>query len=182
MLHGHVEDIAVEKPRLLAIKGKDHLVDDFKIPGFKPHELTKHLIVVPGDVKHLLLASNHLKEFAYHLHMLGREVLFLELPNVNDVAVQDEHLWINGAQVLQNFEWPATAHAEVKVGNDRHFNRAFGVSRWGKGHVRICAAGLSCALPQCIGFVMIIKIRYRNVSICSAARRPTRMMKFRLLN
>ena len=87
--------------------GKDHLIDDFKIPGFKPHELTKHFIVVSGDVKHLLLASNHLKEFAYNLHVLGRKY-FLELPNVNDVAVQDEHLRINGVLVLQNFERPAS--------------------------------------------------------------------------
>lgn len=76
VLHGHIEDFTVEKPRLLAIKGKDHLVDDFKIPGFKLHELTKHLIVVPGDVKHLPSASNHLKEFAYHLHVLGQENTF----------------------------------------------------------------------------------------------------------
>ena len=158
MLHGHVEDIAMEEPGFLSIKGQHHLVEDFEIPRFKPHELTEHFVVVSGDVIHLLLAGNHVQQFAHHLHMLGWEVLFLELPYVDDVAVEVEHLWINGTEVLQNFERPAAAHAQMQVGNDRHFNRAFGVSRWGKGHVRICAASLSCALPLCVCFVMISKM------------------------
>ena len=158
VLHGHIKYIAVKKPRLLAVELENELVQDFKIPCFEPYELTKDFIVVPRDVIHGLLACNHIEQFAQYLHVRGWEVLFLELPHIDDIAIQNQYLRINGAQVLQNFERPAAAHAQMQVGKDRHFNRASRVSRWGKGHVRICTAGLSCALPLCVCFVMILRL------------------------
>ena len=125
MLHGHVEHVAMKKPRLLSIQWEDHLVDDFEVARFKAFETAEHLVVIAGDVVNGFLAGNHAEEFSHHLHVGRREVLFLELPNVDDVPVQHENLRVNRLQVAQHFGCPASAHAQMQVGNHGHFDGPF---------------------------------------------------------
>ena len=78
-------------------------------------EAPEQLVVVASDVVHFFAASNHRQQFPHHLHVSWWEVLLFELPNVDDVPVEDQYLGLNGFQVRQYCIGVATAHSQVQV-------------------------------------------------------------------
>lgn len=122
----------MEDPGLLAVQFEDELVGEAEVARAEAHEPAEELVVVAGDVVDGLALLQHAQELLDDPHVGRREILLLELPDVDDVPVEDEDVRVNGLQVGENLVGSATAHAEVEVRDDGELDG----SSWGSHRSR----------------------------------------------
>jgi hypothetical protein len=71
--------------------------------------------MVSGNVVNMGSQFHEFEYFPNNLNVRSREVLFSELPNVNDVAIENENLGLYRFKVVYNFERVAPECSEVKI-------------------------------------------------------------------
>lgn len=81
--------------------------------------------MVTGDVIDFGAFGGEVDKFFEHFQMMGREVFFSELPDVDDIAVEDEQFGFDGFQIVQQFFGMTAIGAEVDVGENDEFYFAF---------------------------------------------------------
>jgi hypothetical protein len=81
----------------------------------KAFEAAQHLIMIAGDEidRHILGYEPYY--VLYHHHVCGRPVTFAELPDVNDVSVENDSAWFYAFQVPEQLGGMAAIGAEVNV-------------------------------------------------------------------
>ena len=73
--------------------------------------------MIACDINDFGILCYHAGEMADY-HQVGfREICFTELPDVNNVTVEDQHFWFNASQVFQKFICVAAECPQVKVGD-----------------------------------------------------------------
>src|SRR5687768_16305447 len=116
MLHGYVEHIAMEEPGSLAIfKINFELVHYSERTQLEASKFAHHLIMIPCDVVRFLSLAYPMHEVLHHFHVRIRPISFAKLPNVDDVAVQNNCFRIDAFEVVKEFFCVATVGAEVYV-------------------------------------------------------------------
>lgn len=121
VLDGSVKNVAVKNPGFLPVQVEHQFIGQHKITHFKIGKLAQHLVVVAGDVIDFGAFGSEVDEFFQHFQVMGRKVFFAELPNVDDVAVEDEQFGFDRFQVMQQLPGMAAIGAEVDVGKNDQF-------------------------------------------------------------
>jgi len=80
--------------------------------------------VVAGQVMNFDALSGQAGQVAHHPHVGGRPVVFAELPDVDDVAVEHQHLRPDALEVAQQLRGVAAVGAQVHVADDGHLHPA----------------------------------------------------------
>ncbi|MFT3886019.1 MAG: hypothetical protein QM724_11475 [Flavobacteriales bacterium] len=122
VLHRGVEDVAVDEPVRHAAHVQRQLVYQAQIAQARGAVPAQGLVVVAGDVVHRHFGG-HLHEALQHLHVLLGEPALVELPDVDDVAVQHYRSRPHRAEVGVQFLRAATIGPQVKVGQDEEVDR-----------------------------------------------------------
>lgn len=113
---GHpVEYIAVEYPVGLAIDFEDVFVGEDEAAEAHVGVLAEGVVVVARDVDDPCPFLDELDDVADDLHMGGWKILLSEVPNVDDVAIEDEEAGLDVGEVLEDFVCVASIGAEVEV-------------------------------------------------------------------
>lgn len=116
VLDRRIKNIAVKNPSFLPVEHEHQLVGEYEITHFEIGKFAQHFVVVARDVIDFGAFGSEVDKFFEHFQVWGREVLFAELPNVDDIAVKDKQLGFDRFQVVQQFLGMATVSAEVDVG------------------------------------------------------------------
>jgi len=95
---------------------QDQLIHDLEIPQLKPLKLSQHLVVISGDVVHFLPFRQKVGDVLNYLHVRLRKVMFIELPDIDDIAVKNKCFRVDRFQIIKNFFSPATKSSEMSIG------------------------------------------------------------------
>jgi hypothetical protein len=75
----------------------------------------QHFIVIAGDVNNPGTIAHHVDYFFYH-NQVGRwEIAFIEIPDVNKIAVEDQQSGLNTTQVHDQFRCMASIGSEMYI-------------------------------------------------------------------
>ena len=85
----------MENPGFFPIEVKNEFVHNLETPQLKPFEFPQHFVVVTSNVTYSLAFRQKRGDVLDHFHVCFRKVSFVELPNVDDVAVQNECFWVD---------------------------------------------------------------------------------------
>src|SRR5690606_22984520 len=82
-------------------------------------EPSEHFIVIAGEIIYCCAIAHHLNDALNHFHVAVWPVSFAELPDINDIAVQNKNFWIDRFQVLIQLFGMTTISAEMYIRNYR---------------------------------------------------------------
>jgi len=125
VLHRDIKYVTVEDPGLLPVKIKEQFVNQLKGANVEFNEFPHQFIMVPGNVNYFGIFCHHTcKVSDYHQVRLWKEP-FAKLPDIDDVAVQDQHFGFDASQVLQQFPGVTTECTQMNIGNNDQVDFAF---------------------------------------------------------
>src|ERR1043166_9470157 len=101
VLHRYVEHIAVEYPGRLTVELNDFFIRNLEIAEAEAGKLSKHFVVVAGEVSYLRSLRQPTGDMLYHLHMRLSRVALAVLPHVYDIAVENYSLWLDRLKVFE---------------------------------------------------------------------------------
>lgn len=117
-LYAGIKYVAVEKPDFFAVGGFDHKpVLQVEIAEAGVGKLAQQLVVIAREVIDRHVAGDDLDDLLDDLHVLLGPVALAKLPNVDDVAIEDQRARLNAAQVAHQFAGAAAIGAEVYIRN-----------------------------------------------------------------
>lgn len=85
--------------------------------------------MVASQVINLCTVHGHFQYATHHLHVFFREITFLEIPHVEDVAVQHKGARLDALQVVAQFVGVATISAQMHVRNYNDVEFSFHVKK-----------------------------------------------------
>jgi len=115
----------MKNPCRLSLEGNHFLVGNLERTNTKAFELAQHFVMVAGEVSNLCSFGKQSHDVLDNLHMRLGPIAFAELPDVNDVAIEDESFGLNRFEVTQQFFGMTAVRAKVHIGNDHQFYFAF---------------------------------------------------------
>ena len=86
--------------------------------------------MVAREVDHGYTVGYEFKDFSNHLHVRFRPIAFAELPDVNDIAVEEDLFRLDAFEVAQEFGGMAAVSAKVDVRKDYEVYIPFVHRRW----------------------------------------------------
>ena len=78
--------------------------------------------MVAWDVIDFYSMRQHACDFFHNGHVFFGKILFGELPDINDIAVENEFFWSNTFEVANKFRGMTAVGSKMHVRNDERFN------------------------------------------------------------
>lgn len=78
--------------------------------------------MVAWDVIDFYSVRQHARDFFHDGHVFFGEILFRELPDINDIAVENEFFWSDTFEVANKFRGVTAVGSKMHVRNDERFN------------------------------------------------------------
>jgi hypothetical protein len=122
--HAYIEHIAMEYPRLFTVQFQHHLIVFEKVANALTAEFLDKFIVISRNVNHLYALREHVRYFFDHADMILRKIALAELPDIDDVTVQDQFFRADALQVAHQFLCMAAIRAKVRIADNHGFNGA----------------------------------------------------------
>ena len=83
----------MKNPGFFAVQLNHQFVNHLKITQLYTTVPSERFVVVAGDINNLGSFGNHPKYFLDYLHVGSRKIVFFELPDINDIAIQYQQFW-----------------------------------------------------------------------------------------
>ena len=84
--------------------------------------------MVAGEVIYLGAVDRHFQDTAHHLHVFLGEITFFEIPDIKNIAVENERARLDTFQVIVQFVRMAAVGAQVDIGEYDDVRFAFHIS------------------------------------------------------
>lgn len=113
-----VEYVAVENPVRLAVHLKHQFIAQVDQAKGQFAEFAEEIVVVSGEVIYLDAVHRHFQDAAHDFRVFFGEIAFFELPDIENIAVEDKRTRFDALQVVEQFARMAAVGAEVQIGNN----------------------------------------------------------------
>jgi hypothetical protein len=105
----------MENPVRTAFYLKNKFVAQVDNSQGKLTELAQDVIVVTGEVVHFGSVYSHFQDSPDDFHVFFGEIALFEIPDIEDIPIEDDGPWLNGFQVIVQFTRMATVCSKVNV-------------------------------------------------------------------
>ncbi len=76
--------------------------------------------MIAGNIVGLLSFAYPVHELLHHFHVALGPVSFAELPDIDDVAVENDRFWVDAAEIMQKLFGMAAVSAEMDIRKNQH--------------------------------------------------------------
>src|SRR4051812_39526866 len=104
--------------------------------------------MVTGDVDYAGAIAHEMRYFFNNTKMRSGKIVFAELPDIDDIAIQDQHLGGNATEVAGDFFCAAAISAQMQIRQYHYINRSF-------FHLDIRFTNIPCAYYRGIAPVLM---------------------------
>jgi len=108
----------VEDPVFFAVELQAEFIAEVDIPGGEIGVAAQGIVVIAGNIIDLGAFLGHFEDALNDLEVFFWEIPFPELPDIDEIAVEDKRFGLDVLQVLQEFFGVAAIGAEVGIGED----------------------------------------------------------------
>lgn len=100
MLHGNIEYIAMKEPGgFIILQWQNKFVNNPERAHFKTGKFAKHFIMIAGDIIDLNFPAHPMHQVFNHLHVALWPIPLTELPDINNISVEDNSFWFYAFQI-----------------------------------------------------------------------------------
>src|ERR1700750_2202534 len=103
-----IKYISMKDPGHLSIYFHYHFICKLKIAELYIAVAAQHFIVVASNVYNPCSFTGKVHDFFYHLHVRCRKISFVELPAIDNIAVENKYLWGDTFKVVDQLFCMAT--------------------------------------------------------------------------
>src|SRR5690348_6040131 len=116
MLHRHIKNIAVKNPCSFIIPQRKHyFINDLQRTHFEAGKFPEHFIMISGNIIDFHFFINPVQNVLYNFHVAFWPVSFIELPHINNIAVENYCLWFYAFHVAKKLGGIATKSSEMYI-------------------------------------------------------------------
>ena len=83
-------------------------------------KLAEQFVMVATEVVNLSPIGRHAENLFKHFEVSRGKVTLIKVPNVDNIPVQDQDLWLDTAQICQEFFSTTAFGPQVHIGNNSY--------------------------------------------------------------